>query len=153
MECCERVAWNCDKEPARTANGSCSAEDFPDLHPELAFDDVEIPAECLLENGVPEQTTVRDIAHKELDHHGEFMNCLVESRGGLRSRSTPDCLPQVCMGLSVIELDGLDTAKVVVITSELRVTRRRRERSFRHQFVRLVIQTVVKVVTKQSVDK
>jgi len=57
------------------------------------------------------------------------------------------------MSLGVIELDGFDTAKIIVVASKLRVARRGRERSLRHQFVSLVVQTVVKVVAKQSVDE
>jgi len=131
-ECCERVAWNCDKEPARTAKESSLVVNFPDLHQELTFDDVKVPAQCFLENGMSKQATVRDIAHQELNHRREFMNCLIESRGSLRRRSTPNCLPQVRMGFCVIKLDGFDTAKIIVITSKLRVARRRRERSLRH---------------------
>jgi len=77
-------------------------ENFLDLHQGLTIDDVKVPAQCLLENGMPEHAAVRDIAHKELNHCGELVNCLIESRGCLRSRSASNCLPQVCMGLGVI---------------------------------------------------
>lgn len=68
-----------------------------------------------------EQAAVRDITHKELNHRGELMNRLIKSRGGLRRRGASDGLPQVCMGLGVIKLDGFDTAEIIVVTSKLRV--------------------------------
>ena len=77
-------------------------ENFLDLHQEPTFDDVKVPTQRFLENGMPEQATVRDIAHKELNHRGKLVNCLIESRGCLRSRSAPNRLPQVCVGLGVI---------------------------------------------------
>jgi len=79
-----------------------SMENFLDLCQELTFDDVKIPTQRFLENGMSEQAAVRDIAHKELNHRGKLVNCLIESRGCLRSRSSPNCLPQVCVGLGVI---------------------------------------------------
>ena len=57
------------------------------------------------------------------------MNCLIESRGSLRSGSAPNGLPQVGMSFGVIELDGFDTAKVIMVASKLRVARRSWERS------------------------
>lgn len=100
-----------------------------------------------------EQAAFRDITHKEFDHRRELVNRLIESRGSLRGRGTPNGLPQVGMRLGVIELDGFDPAKIIVITGKLGVARRCWERSLRHQLVGLVVQTVVKVVAEQSVDK
>lgn len=72
---------------------------------------------------MPKQAALRDITHEELNDREELVNCLVESWGSLRMRSTPDRLPQVCVGLRVIQLYGFDTTKVIVITSELGVAR------------------------------
>ena len=72
---------------------------------------------------MPKQATLRDITHEELNDREELVDCLIESWGSLRSRSAPNRLPQVCVGLGVIQLYGFDTAKVIVITSKLRVAR------------------------------
>ena len=79
-----------------------------------------------------EEAAVRDITHEEFNHRGELMNRLIKSWGGFGRRGASDGLPQVCMGLGVIKLDGFDTAKIIVVTSKLRIARRGRERGLRY---------------------
>ena len=69
-----------------------------------------------------EETTFRDISHQQLDNHREFVNRLIETRSGGRRRSMSDSLLNICMSGGVVQLDGLDTTKVVVIASILWVT-------------------------------
>ena len=77
-----------------------------------------------------EQAAVRDITHQKFDHGKELVNRLIEPRGSFCRRSTPNGLPQVCMGFGVVELNSLDASEVIVVTSKLRVARGGWERSF-----------------------
>jgi hypothetical protein len=54
---------------------------------------------------------------------------------------------------SVVELNGFDTAKIVVIAGVLRVGSRSREIRLRDEFVGLVVKTVVEVAAEKTIDK
>ena len=66
---------------------------------------------------MPEQAAVGDIAHQEFNYRRELVNCLIEPRGSLCRRSASDGLPQVRVGLGVVELNGLDASEVIMVTS------------------------------------
>ena len=62
-------------------------------------------------------------------------------------------LLQVGVGSSVIELNGADSTKEVVVAGMLRVSRRRRECSLQNKLVGLVIEVIMEVVTEQQIKK
>ena len=102
---------------------------------------------------MPEQAAVWNVPHKEFNHNRELVDRLIKTRGDLRGGCTPNGLPQVRVGVGVVELDCLDTPEVIMITSKLRVACRSWECSLRHKFVGLVVQAVVEVVAKQAVNE
>ena len=57
------------------------------------------------------------------------------------------------MSLGVGQLDGLDPAQVVVVSSPLAVARLLREGGLEDQLVRLVVEVVVEIVPQQTVDQ
>ena len=57
------------------------------------------------------------------------------------------------MSLGVGQLDGLDPAQVVVVSSPLAVARLLREGGLEDQLVRLVVEVVVEIVPQQTVDE
>lgn len=88
---------------------------------------------------MPKETAFWDIAHQQLNDDKQLVNGLVESRCRFCGGSTTNGLLEVSMGVTVVELYGLDTTQVVVITSKLGVPCREWERSFRYKLVGLII--------------
>lgn len=62
-------------------------------------------------------------------------------------------LQDTLMTLRILELDRLDPAKVVHVSSQLIVGGVLRERGLGDQLVRLVVQVVVKVIAQEEVDQ
>jgi hypothetical protein len=96
---------------------------------------------------VPEQRPIRNVTHKELDNHEVLVHRLVEAWSGLWRGSASDRLLEIGVGVGIVELYGLDTAKIVVVTRELSVTRGSGECRFGHELVGLVVQTVLDVAS------
>lgn len=114
---------------------------------------LKVPSECFFEHWMPEQTPLGDLAHEKVHDNRQLVHGLVETRGSLRRRSPTNGLLQVCVRRRVVELNCLDTAEVVVVPRELRVTRGGRESGFGDELVGLVIQTVLDVAPQKTVDK
>ena len=102
---------------------------------------------------MPEQTPLGDLAHEKVHNDRELVHGLVETRSGLRRRSPTNGLLQVCVRRRVVKLNCLDTAEVVVVPRELRVTRGGRECGFGDKLVGLVVQTVLYVAPQETVDE
>lgn len=81
------------------------------------------------------------------------MDRLVEARRSRCWRRTANSLLQVCVGSTVVELDGPDAAKEVVVASILRITRRSRESGLQDKLVGLVVEVVVEIVAEKTVDE
>ena len=54
---------------------------------------------------------------------------------------------------SVVQLDSLDTANVVMVSSILRIAGRRRESRFRDELVSLRVEVICDVGAKKAVDE
>ena len=119
----------------------------------LTFDDFKIAGQRLLEDRVPEEASLRNVAHEQLHNNEELVHGLEEAWGGLGRGRAPDCLLQVRVRRGVIELHGLDATQIVMVSSKLGVPSRRREICLCNQLVRLVIKIVVQVVAKQEVNE
>ena len=87
----------------------------------LTFYDVKVPTQSLFKHRVSEQAAFGDITHEKFHYHEQLVNGLIESRRKFGCRCSADCLLQVSVRCSVIELDSLDAAKIVVIASILRI--------------------------------
>ena len=114
-----------------------------------------------------EDLPLRDVAQQKLHGDAQLGHVLLEA-GRRVLRSFPARLQQMTVGLGVGQLDGLDTAQVVVVPSngEVRsghmsdvlpgpfaVAGLLREGGLEHQLVRLVVEVVVQVVPQQTVDQ
>ena len=82
---------------------------------QTTFDDLEVSSQGLLEDRVPEETALGDVAHKELDDNRELMDGLVKPRRGPGRRRPTDSLLQIGVRCGVVQLYGLDAAEVVVV--------------------------------------
>ena len=80
------------------------------------------------------------------------MDSLVESGRRLGLGRPPNGLLQILMRRGVIQLHGFDTPQVIVVASELRVAGRGRECGLGDELVSLVVEAVVDIVAKESVD-
>lgn len=81
------------------------------------------------------------------------MYSLVKSRCKFGRWCPADRLLQVGVRRSVVELHGLDTAKIVVIAGVLRVGSRSREIRFRDELVGLVVKAVMEVIAEKTIDE
>ena len=117
------------------------------------FHDVKIGLECLLKHRMSKGTAIRNIPHKHLYHHEKLVHCLVETRRNLCRRGSPDRLLKVRVGRSITQLYCLDAPQKIMIAGKLRVASRTWECCFRHEFVRLIVQTVMEITAEKAVDK
>jgi hypothetical protein len=86
---------------------------------QLAFYDIKVSTQCFFKHRVPEQAAFRDITHKKFHYYEQFVDGLVESRRKFGCRGSTDCLLQVGVRCTVVELHSLDAAKIVVVASVL----------------------------------
>ena len=85
----------------------------------ITLDNLEVSGERLLEDRVSEEAAFGDVAHEEFDDYRELVYCLIETgRGGGRG-STPYSLLQVRMCRTVIQLNRLDSAEIIMVTCML----------------------------------
>jgi hypothetical protein len=102
---------------------------------------------------MPEQTSVGYVTHQKLDNDEKLVYSLVKTRGCLWRRSPSDSLLQISVRRTVIKLYCFDSTQVIVIASELGVTRRRREGRFRNKFVGLIVEAVMDITSQEPIYK
>ena len=81
------------------------------------------------------------------------MHGLVESGGCFGLWCAADGLLQVRVGVGVVKLDGLNPAKIVVVSSILRVGSRPGEGGLGDKLVRWVIQAIQDIAPKQTINE
>lgn len=80
-ECLERVVWNWDREPVRTADVQ-SIDERPRSNKDSGrrtFNNVKVGRQSFLQYRVSEQTSIGNVAHQELHNDEEFVYGLVET--------------------------------------------------------------------------
>lgn len=102
---------------------------------------------------MPEETALRNVTHEKLDNDRELVDRLVEPRRSLGWGCPTNRLLKVCVRGGIVQLDSLDTAQVIMVSCMLGVTCGGGERGLGNKFVRLVIQTVVKVAAQNAIDE
>lgn len=85
------------------------------------FDNIEIAAQCFLQDRMSESTAIGDFAHQQVNHDRQFVHSLVEPRSCLDRGRTSNGLLQIVVCRGIVQLHGLDTAEIVVIPSKLRI--------------------------------
>merc|ERR1719234_1238976 len=93
-----------------------------------------------------------DVSKQQIHSDRQLGDMLFEARGRILG-SLPCRLEKVLVSLSVIQLEGLDPSKVVVVPCPLIVAGLLREGRLENQLVRLVVQVVVEVVPQKTVDE
>jgi hypothetical protein len=120
---------------------------------QLAFHNVKVSTQRLIKHRVPKQAAFGDVTHEKFYYYEQLVYGLVETRRKFGRWCSADRLLQVGVCRTVVELHGLDAAKIVVVAGKLRVRGGSREIRFRDEFVGLVVKAVMEVTAEKTINE
>lgn len=134
------AVWKASRSPTRTAVWEeVSFFSMSWWASELALDDLKVRHERLAQDRLPEQRTLRDITHQQLDNDKILVHRLVEPWCHMRSGRSSDGVEEAFVRRRVVQLNGSDAAEVEEVSCALWVSSALGPCNFTDELVGLVV--------------